>query len=210
MSFLPGMRGLLRGAAPGGGPPLLDGSESDGTNLITTGGAGMTADWTPLNTTLTNATTTAPDGTTTASSLIENSADNRHILYRQPYSGSFNINRTFSIYAKDGTRRYLQLMVAGSTGIFPKAVVYADLQTGVITDSEALYGATVVSAAIHAAVNGFWKVEMVFNLNSSSDNPYVLPALSNVPTYGAPLVADSPSYAGDGTSRLYLWRPKLV
>lgn len=186
---------------------LLNGSESDGTNLLT-GGSGMTSDWDISNATLTNAAAIAPDGTTTASSLIENSANNRHITF-QDYTGAALGAFRLSVYAKQITRRYIVLYATDSD--VQTAGVYVDLQTGTITDTNVSGTMTLSSTSIASGANGFWKITMEANFGASeTGDRYLVIVLSPVDTYGVPLVNDNPSYTGDGTSGVYLWRPKLV
>lgn len=193
--------------AYGSSSSLLDGSESDGTNLLT-GGAGMTADWFVSFATLTNAAAVAPDGTTTASSLIESASDNRHIAYYEHTAANIG---TFSssVYVKTAGRRYVVLYMTDTGGNVASA--YVDLNTGTITDTETVGTATIGSTSIESGSNGYYKVTINGNYGAGETNPrYMIIALSNVGVYGAPLTNDNPQYTGDGTSGVYVWRPKLV
>lgn len=189
---------------------LLDGSESDGTNHLT-GGVGMTSGWSTSGATLNTAFATSPDGTSNACRLIEGGTDVRHIVFQQATSISTLVTRHISVYAKYISRRYLQVHVAANAG-GQKSSVYFDLQTGAITDSDLIGGATsITNAAITAAVNGFYKCEYDFVLGSSgTDTPFVVLAMSNVGVYGAPLSSDNPTYLGDSASNLHVWRAKLT
>lgn len=206
--WMPGM-GIAPYYKAAGGGGGLDGSESDGTNLLV-GGLGMTSGYLPSRTTFTNAATTAPDGTSTASSLIENSGSGSHVITQQ-LSGSpnTNVSRTASVYAKAIGRQYLALSHLDATGVH-RFTVYADLSGGTITDTHTFGSAAGTSSSIAAAVNGFWKVSLTVTLNGGNSDAYWEVALSNVATYAAPLSFDDPSYTGDGSSGAYLWRGKLV
>lgn len=198
IDLMPGFGAFTQSAA------LLDGSEADGTNVLP-GGVGMTTGWSTVNGTLTNATTTASDGTTTASTFEDNANDNRHIVYSQIGASSVGV-AVISIYAKQNTLRYLQMLPSDSSG-FNKGYVYADLQTGTITDSGNIGTATVNSTSIQAGANGFWKITM--NITFDRNGSYIQFATSTVSTYGAPLTENSPQYVGSSQS-VYLWRPKMV
>lgn len=189
-----------------GGSPLLDGSESDGTSVLPS--SDFIAGWNyGFGATLTSNSTNAPDGTTTAALLKEDSATSRHIIFAQgPVTGSF----TASIYLKQNTRRYFQLYIqatAGGNAIH--AVV--DLTTGTITDSGAIASGTFTSATIQAAVNGFYKLTLAGTVAAGADTPYFICLLSDRATQ-SPGSTDSGniSYTGNGSSSCYIWRPKLV
>jgi hypothetical protein len=185
---------------------LLDGSEADGTNLFT-GAPGFTSGWTANESTVTTAAAVAPDGTTTAAELKENSNTSRHSVDQlTPFGGALAVSAgIWSVYGKQGSRRYLQLSLY-TAGAY-RLHVFADLQTGTITDSGAT-GITLNSSSIQAAVNGFWKVTTQFEMAPTSllENSYYLYALSDVSSGGDAEV----SYAGNGSGNIYLWRPKLV
>jgi len=196
----------LYAAASGG---LLDGSESDGTNLITDSGHLDFSGWNTLNSTLTANNATAPDGTTTAARMLEDSSTGRHILYLTPGFITAGGTYTYSFYAKSITRRYFQLLVAGSSKIY----AYFDLQTGTVTDSGTANpdGSTaVISTNCEAGANGFYKCTLRGICDGTSTLPYFVPSLSDVATYGSPLDANSPSYAGNTSNGAYLWRPKMT
>jgi hypothetical protein len=183
--------------------PGLTGAESDGTNILT-GGTGMTADWTTEAATLTTAVTTAPDGTTTAALLTESSADARHIVYQTVTQDS---SCTFSVYAKANGRRYLQVVIGTPNG---QSHVYADLQNGIITETGVAGTGVNTSSTIEVGANGFWKITNVgYGEPDNVINYYVL-ALSNRSTQTGTTFLGNPQYTGDGTSGIYLWRPKVV
>lgn len=192
----------------GGSSPLLTGSEPDGTNVATTGFPGFTSGWTAESATITTAATTAPDGATTAASIVEDGSDARHIAY-YVYSGANLGAFSASIYLKAFNRRYAVLMLADDAD--NSASLYIDLQTGTITDTETKNTGSITSTSIAAGANGFYKVTIIGNMGASeSGDRYLIVGLSDVGTYGSPLNFDLPQYTGDGTSGIYAWRPKLV
>ena len=186
----------------------LDGSESDGTNLLSTGFPGFTAGWTTEDVTLTAAATASPSGSTDAASVVENGSNTRHDIY-YTHSGAAIGTCTASAYMKAFGRRYavIQLADDGGNGF----QFYADLQDGLITDTEVFGTGSISSTSIAAAVNGFYKVSASGSFGASeTGDRYFTIALSNVATYGAPLSNELPQYTGDGTSGIYVWRGKLV
>jgi len=191
-----------------GGAALLDGTESDGTNVVT-GTDAMTSGWWTLFSTLTNAAAVAPSGATVASSVKEDAtASERHRVFQIVSNVTGSV--TASVYAKASTRRYLQMMVA-HTASSNLAYVYADLQTGTITDSAAEASGSLGTTSIAAAVNGFYKITMGCTVSAGLHDVYFLIALSDRGTQlGGTVITSTPAYNGDNTSLLYLWRPKLV
>jgi len=192
-----------------GSAPLLDGSESDGTNKLDAPTAAFSSNWNTSNATFVDDIDTAPDGTTTGARLLETAVTDRHILYNIGYFITAGASVTYSVYAKMITRRYLQVMVANSSRLY----AYFDLQTGTVTDSGTVSpdGSTNLSAtSCQAAVNGYYKCTITGILDASTTQPYFQFGLSDVATYGAPLSSDSPSYLGNTSNGAYLWRPKVV
>jgi hypothetical protein len=186
----------------------LNGSESDGTNIATTGFPGLTSGWISENVTLATAATTAPDGATTAASIVEDGTDNRHIVF-YPHTGAAIGTFTASVYLKAFGRRYAVFQLADDGD--NSASLYVDLQDGIITDTEVKNTGAISSSSIAAGANGFFKATMSGTLGAGeTGDRYLIIGLSNVSTYGAPLQLDLPQYTGDGTSGVYAWRPKLV
>lgn len=200
--------GLMLGgnnAVSGGAPVLLDGSEADGTNIVN---QSFVAGWNNIGfgATLALNTTLAPDGTTTAATMTEDTATSRHIVFVQ---GIITGSYTQSLYLKQGTQRYVQLFYQKSDA--SNAVyAYIDLQTGTVSDSGIIGSGSLTSATIQAAVNGFYKLTIVGNNGQTLDNGYFIIAMSDRSTQGGgSLDNNNPSYLG-AAKTVFIWRPKLV
>jgi len=205
IDLMPGFGAFTQSSSGG----LLDGSESDGTQLLA-GNAAMLTDWTGAEATLTPSAVLAPNGATDGATAVENTANTRHIVYQQ--KGSLTADATFraSVYAKYDTRRYMQLQWSSDNGTAGNALAYFDLQTGAVTDTEITGGAqSVANATIEAAVNGYYKCSVDVRLSATTTAGYFIMSLSDVGIYGSPLESDCPTYTGT-SSGIYLWRPKLV
>lgn len=192
---------LLRPFGTGaGGSPLLDGSESDGTNIFSQNiSAG---DGTTIGTTRSYNVGLSPDGTTTAALVTEDTSTNRHILYFDSQPGSANKTRATSIYAKPNGRRYLQITCEVSA-IF-------DLQTGTVTDVDTGSGSqSAIVASCQAAMNGFYKCTVQFFDTGPAGGYYVWGLSDRSGLVGANAFGNV-LYTGDGSSGLYLWRSKLT
>ncbi|WP_293862538.1 hypothetical protein [uncultured Alsobacter sp.] len=195
------------GALPPSGAPLLDGSESDGTNSIG-GGIGW---FSGGGATLANTSSPAPDGTNTAYTLTEDSGGGRHMAYS--YTGTISGGVSASAYLKDISRRYAMLHYEdNSSDDFTNSIfAFVDLVTGTITDSGSTGTMVLNSVTIEAAVGGFYKITMngtqvntrggTFNIHLSQE---ATKAASSIDYHG------QPAYTGDGASSIYVWRPKVV
>jgi hypothetical protein len=189
---------------PASGGVLLDGSESDGTNVLA--GTDALSAWLISGATLTRSVVLAPNGATDGATLVGNGSSGRHLGYEEVASWAPD-TYTFSIYAKQDTLRYIQLIMGGNGGF--KAWVYADLQAGTITDTgDQGSGTLYISSAIAAAVNGYYKVSITFSDAGFATPGYVQVALSDRATHTGSLESDSPDFTT--SSGIYLWRPKLV
>jgi len=157
--------------------------------------------WTKLNATITADTTTAPNGTTTADSIVESSTNGIQEIYRTPTpatAGTF----TYSVYVKNlsGTR-FLNLSVSATVATDYVSVRFSpSTQTlsGVVVSGSFTNG----SASFTAVGDGWYRVVLTFTTTSL---PIPQIALStdgsnaNVGNFGVQ------TYTGNGTSGLYIW-----
>jgi hypothetical protein len=137
---------------------------------------------------------TAPDGTTTASSLIPNTTNGLHRTY-SPITASVSSGATYtmSVYAKANGYRYLFFNCGQSTG-----TAVFDVQAGTVTNG------TATSANITAVsgATGWYRLSITGNATITA-----IPSLywQVQSTYA---LGDQ-SFAGDGTSSIYLWGAQL-
>jgi hypothetical protein len=144
------------------------------------------ATWSKQNSSVVSNSIAAPNGTTTADSLIPANAIN-------VFSGVFVSNttpaiKTFSFYVKKGSKRYVLLL--GYTGV---SNCWFDLDDGVVGTR----GADFSASSITAVGNGWYRVSAVFST--------AIGGLSNLGLYASD--ADNSNVCtGDGTTvALYLW-----
>jgi hypothetical protein len=146
------------------------------------------ANWTKLNGTTTAANTTvAPDGTTTADTIIEAATTN---IFGVRQSASLPAGSTaFSVYVKPNGRNWVQLnCAAGGSGS-----AFFNISTGAVGTTS---GAT---ASISAAANGFYRCTIVVTATAGA-NTFDLRLAS----------ADGVlTYAGNGTSGVFAWGAQL-
>ena len=152
-------------------------------NLLTYTEQFDNAIWVKGNASVSQNAETAPDGTTTADKLIENSATSTHQIY-QNYQSPIVQNITFSVYAKAAERNVIALLEPnGTERTF-------NLSTGVATGS----GASMVNAG-----NGWWRCVASGQAIDTANRSYAV-RLSN---------GSTTNYAGDGTSGAFIWGAQL-
>ena len=175
--------------------PFLDGSESDGTQLLADNASFQGGNWLTATASIADPPThLGPDGNSNATELRGTTDNDRHLTY-QLVTIPANTALTLSLYAKQNQYRYLQMLPVGN-GTTSKMYAYFDMQTGTVTDSGILVsntGTVINQTSIQHAVNGFYKCSFSFTLDTTGTSMYVQFALSDVPTYGAPYL-QTPQY----------------
>jgi hypothetical protein len=158
--------------------------EEQRTNLLTYSEQFDNAAWTKGNLSITANATTAPDATTTADKLVENTALAEHLVVQ---SGLGTGSKTVSVYFKaaERTKAYIYFFNA-TDGV---VVSYFDLSSGTV-----LSGAGVITP-----VGGGWYRCSLSRTATASDGVYFGPCINS----------GSTSYTGDGTSGIYIWGAQL-
>ena len=141
-------------------------------------------------------TTVAPDGTTTADTLVETTGVSGVHRVSQNISVTSGTNYTFSVFAKQGSRQYVYL------GFGPNATWngigvngFFDLQNGTI--------GTLVNctATIVAYPNGWYRCTVTSTPTATNAN-----ALANI---GISSTGSTQTYTGDGSNAVILWGAQL-
>jgi hypothetical protein len=142
--------------------------------------------WSSIRLSVTPNATIAPDGNTTADSLIENTATGARVL-RQYVNTTVSLY-TFSVYAKANTRNwiYLSNSITGAT--------FFDLSNGTIGFTPGS-----VTASITNVGNGWYRCATVLTGRIDS-------ILFDI---GLSTGNNISSYTGDGVSGLYVWGAQL-
>jgi len=164
--------------------------------------------WTLSNVTVGTDTDTAPDGTTTAEALKEDSATASHRM-QQPATLSLAASTvyTMSIFVKQKTGSRFATIGFNSDGSNWASATF-DLSAGTNTQTLSA-GFTSVSATITASVSSWYRVTLTATTNASaSASALVLIGLSATSTF----VSSSrgfDSYAGNNTSEILYWGAQL-
>ncbi len=158
--------------------------------------------------TVTDNQTTAPDGTSTASNLVEDNTAGRHIAYAVPGYGPTignGVVYVYSIYLKQGTgRRWAGINIHDGGGVNLASAVI-DLQTGSITQTA---GSNYTSSSSETLGSGWYRLILVLTGNGTSaggENSDIFPADSATPT----LSQGAATYTGDGSSFFYAWGKQI-
>lgn len=140
-----------------------------------------------FNISISAGTVTAPDNTSSAYKIIENTANNVHFVFQGNQSMTSGVTYTLSAYVKAAGRTKVRLG-SGSDG----RGVDADLTTVTVTP----WGAT-SSGTITSVGNSWYRVTATFNAASTS-------AFKNMALYLLDAAGNN-TYTGDGTSGVYAW-----
>lgn len=155
--------------------------------------------WTKSATTLTANTTTAPDGTLTADTLIENTANSSHQVFQSVTSVNGATAYTATIYVKQNTNRNVALRVQDGAFTHGQAIVTYNLNTGALISQTVSGNGAIVSTSA-TLVNGFYRIQLTFTINLSTSFRTDILIVNG----------SSNSYLGDGTSNIIIWGAQLV
>jgi len=136
----------------------------------------------------------APDGTTTADKLVEDSSTNTHFL-QEALTIASSTAFTFSVFLKAGERDHANIhMGEGQWKTGGYAALNVDLADGTVSVVNATY---VDASSIEDYGNGWFRVSISSTSGSSQTTGVfrIFPTLSNFGT----------SYAGDGSSGIFVW-----
>jgi hypothetical protein len=147
-------------------------------------------------------TSASPAGTTTADTITEDTANNRHIVYQAVTIGTAGVY-TFTMFLKQGTGRYAQIQL-GATAATSQGVI-VDLQTGVITDTKTGASATNTGSSIVSYGNGWYRVSVSCQCAVGLVYPLFAGSNSATPTYES---NNNPIYTGTSQT-WFLWGAQL-
>ena len=166
------------------------GEMSRRVNLLTATDNYNNVAWNKVRASISPVAALAPDGTLTASKLVEDTtAAADHSLRGQSVAGVVGATYLQSVYLKAGERTSVQFYEVGGPGIF-----LVNLLNGVVT---VIGGASVVNTV--DAGSGWWKISYTQVANNAAQ----------VFIYFG-LVNPSLVYTGDGVSGVYIWHPSVT
>jgi hypothetical protein len=142
-----------------------------------------TSAWTQDGSTITANAASAPDGTTSASSIVESSANAEHRIYQ---AVTLTAAGVYSFYAKAGSRQWV-----GVRNILGHVYANFDLSAGVV-------GTTNSVATIQSVGGGWYRCTVQL---PTSEADYFTINIGDADTGGGTAY----SYLGNGTGNIYLW-----
>ncbi len=152
--------------------------------------------WSTTNASVTTNNTTAPDGTTTADKITDNTASGIHRVSQTVFSLTQDINYTASIYLKKDTARYVKFFLFH--GSSDEHFINVDLEDGSLDQNNSFDNASVDDVG-----NGWYR--LVCSMQNSSDtNTTITVDISNSSSYVT-------NYTGSSSSPLsiYAWGAQL-
>jgi hypothetical protein len=163
-------------------------------NLATFSQAFDNAAWAKTGATVSADSTAAPDGTTTADTLIEDTSTGGHLLNRTITTGSA-APICYSVYIKagPGSRKYRLEWFDGGSYIWRGTFDPSDNTFSTISTPGLAYGSVSVG-------NGWYRVYMVAQPAVTGTSQQLLQYLVS---------GSSTSYTGDGTSGIFIWGAQL-
>jgi len=167
------------------------------------------AAWVKTNATVTANTTTAPNGTTTADSVLDTAVSNIHYI-AQDITSLAPSGKTFTVsaYAKANTLNFITLGLSDVSSGTLYAVAVFNLSTGAVSASGAVgIGYSVVSSSISAVGDGWYRcvVTVVVGTVATFLRSVLAPNKTGVITAAA---GGFESYLGNG-SGIYAWGAQL-
>ena len=168
--------------------------EPQRTNLVTYSSDFSNAYWTKSASSVVSG-FVSPDGGLNAFKLVEGTNNSKHFISRNNLFTPDGVTRDYSIFVKEGERRYIFITNVTTTNNDINCVVF-DTRDGVFTNTnDPTY---ILNRNVTTLSNGWYRIDFTSNVNSGSyDNFYI--GISSSETMSGV------SYQGDGTSGIYIY-----
>lgn len=134
--------------------------------------------------------TIAPDGTLTAEKLVEDTTTGTHFASRA-VTVAVSSTYTWSIFVKAAERTFALVQFGSPTNQVVANAVYVNLLTGAFTATDA------TRTRVQALPNGWFRISTTVTTTASGT--------SIAPSVYASTALGTSSYAGSGTSGIYIW-----
>ena len=169
--------------------------EENRTNLLTYSEDFSQGVWTKHNSSINSNVITAPDNTSNATKLIENTSNVQHMVYRN-LTSAVNTTYTFSFFAKSAERQYVLASFSGG-GLSGDCVVGVSLIDGSVTTTSN----SPENTSVTKLPNGWYRITLTKTTPSASAfQPRILISRTG---------SSSQTYQADGTSGIYVWGAQL-
>lgn len=172
--------------------------ENAATNLVFQSQDFDNASWIKARTTVTANATTAPDSTTTAEKLIEDTSVTTSHYISQNQTLTANLFYTMSVYAKAAERSRIVLRVGNSVNwVAGTPSVGFNLSTGTLFS---VSGDSTSSGTIQPVGNGWYRCSITAQFGTTTTSGGLVINLDD---------STSITYTGDGTSGVYIWGAQI-
>jgi hypothetical protein len=157
------------------------------------------AAWTKTDSTITANSTVAPNGLSSADSLLETATSAQHFVKQNVIKSAVSVQYTFSVYAKPLGRDFIRLFLGnGSNG----CRVWYNVSTGIVASSSNLgFGFTLNSSSITSAANGFYRCAITVTTDVTTTLECFILTSD---------VDGGTSFLGDVTKGLYIFGAQVV
>ena len=153
------------------------------------------ASWTKFNSSINSNVITAPDNTSNATKLIQNTSNNQHMVIIN-LTSAVNTTYTFSFFAKSAENQYVIASFSGG-GLSSDCKVVVSLIDGSVTTTSN----SPENTSVTKLPNGWYRITLTKTTPSASA---FQPRIVIGRTGGISQV-----YQGDGTSGVYIWGAQL-
>ena len=169
---------------------VFDGSKHKSSENLIAYSNPVTSQWTETNTAITVNALAAPDGTTTASNVLETAATGYHEV-RENFACTNAVSHTATFYAKANGRTVVRFLPRTSSGVIAN-VEFTLSGAG----SESLISGTATRSIAAVGSGGWYKLTITFTGNATATGEFQVNLCES---------AGTDSYAGDATKGVYLW-----
>lgn len=181
--------------------------EESRTNIALQSQALATTPWTVSQATGANNVVASPDGTTTASSLIENTSNAQHTFSQSITKSATSLVYTTSVYVSNSLSNNRRLAISlGNAGGTSGAYAVFNLAGAAVAINPTNFGSgwTGGAATITALANGWYRCSLSVTTDATTDI-----TISYDLDNGVGSGAVSTTYLGNGLSGLYFWGAQL-
>ncbi len=178
-------------------------AEMASTNALTRSQEFDNAAWAQALCTVTANQIAAPDGTTTADKVTEDTSNNAHACYQRVGTAA-NSEVAFSCFFKAGTRSKFYICIRGTTNDWVTGVF--DTAGGTTSATQTVVGATtgtLRATSMQSVGNGWYRCTVQGKVASAS--PYAFIGLATLATGNTFNANGDVTYTGDGASFGYFW-----
>ena len=177
--------------------------EESRTNLLLRSEEFDNASWSKIRSSVTANSTIAPDGTTTAEKLIEDtSTTTDHFINLNP-SGSTSATYTASIFIKSAERYRIRFQIIATGAAGNRASAWFDSNTGSVVSTLAEGNGSIITTSIQQYPNGWYRC-ILTGIPSTAGSGTAVNFNVTLNTTSTNTV-----YTGDGTSGLYIWGAQI-